>query len=444
MGGEARAPSGGDRAAEKLESLVAALDEVVEHSNIGEVTRRLARGFVEIGAIMCIIMVADERQLRVVARWPEAEADALYARTQGGALTDFTVPLHDTDNPYCRVYTTQQPKLMHGPDEVADHILATYRLPASARPGVAQTLTGKSGAVLPLIVGDRAVGVVGINYSEDLGEGERHLFNIFAHGAATLINFRRETVGRAAILHDLEQALERERAARAELNRSERLAALGEMSAVVAHDIRTPLAAIKNAAASLRRFVVGTAEEGRLLCDIVDEETRRIERIINDMLIFSAPMDQTGERVVVADLVHKALFLVGERTMGEDSRPSVDMPDEELLLLADPHRVTQALVNLLVNAREAAGSDGRVALQVQQVTEDDRPWVRFTISDDGPGVDPDLLDGIYEPFFTTKATGTGLGLAIVKRVVDAHGGQIAMSPGEDGGTVVDMDLPAAT
>ena len=178
------------------------------------------------------------------------------------------------------------------------------------------------------------------------------------------------------------------------------------MSAVVAHDIRTPLAAIKNAAASLRRFVVGPAEEGRLLCVIVDEETRRIERIINDMLIFSAPMDQTGERVVVADLVHKALFLVGERTMGEDSRPVVDMPDEELLLLADPHRVTQALVNLLVYAREAAGSDGQVALAVRQVTEDDRQWVRFTISDNGPGV------GIYEPFFTTKPTGTGLGLAM--------------------------------
>jgi signal transduction histidine kinase len=154
--------------------------------------------------------------------------------------------------------------------------------------------------------------------------------------------------------------------------------------------------------------------------------------------------DQTGERVVVADLVQKVLFLVGERILGEDTRPVVHMPDEELLVLADPHRVTQALVNLLVNAREAAGSTGRVALAVHEVTRDGCDFVRFTISDDGPGIDPEVLEGVYEPFFTTKATGTGLGLAIVKRVVEAHGGRIAMTPGEDGGTVVELDLPAAT
>ena len=277
----ADASSGGGRS--KREIILATLDQVAQLAEIDEVTGAIAGGFIDIGAIMSVLMVRDGDCLKVAAWRPEQVVDNLYRRGTGKEFSQLAIPLDEQDNPYVTVYWSREPMLLRGPEDVADLLIATFHGDSAIRPLVIEAAHGKAGAVLPLVVGDEAVGIAGIDYADDLSEADLHLFNIFASSAATLLNFKRDIISREAILADLERALDNERRTRAELNRTERLAALGEMSAVVAHEIRNPLAVIRNSLSSLKRHLTD-CEQTRLLSGIVDEETGRIERIIDDML----------------------------------------------------------------------------------------------------------------------------------------------------------------
>ena len=438
----ARDPS--RRQLEKLETIIAILDEVVAQDELSEVGRVIARGFVELGAVMVGLFVLEDGYLRPVARWPEEAADALFAQLHpsGGRLPDFRIPVEDGQNPYVQVLRSQVPKVIRGPDEVADHIMRTYGGPESIREPLIKALYGKASAVVPLVAGEEAVGVAGLNYAETLGESELHLFNIFARSAATLINLKHEVVSREAILAELERALVAERETREELNRAGRLHALGEMSAIVAHEIRNPLAVIKNSASSLRRYV-GDAQEAQLLCEILDEETARIERIIDDMLAFSTPLEVGGKRLAVQEIVDKAIYLVGERSTGQSVVEVHHESDDLPPVVVDLHRVSHALVNLIDNARQATRKGGKVEVRTARVTLDGRPFVRIEVVDGGVGIAPEHIGHVFQPFFTTKEDGTGLGLAQAQRVVDAHGGRLSIASTLGQGTVVSLDLPCA-
>jgi len=431
------------RRLQKLETIIATLDDVVQLADIADVARAIARGFVELGAVMVGLYVVEDDQLRPVGRWPEEAVDALFAslHPSGGPFADFRIPLSETDNPYVRVLEAGETKIVRGSDEVTDHILRTYGAADRVREPLKAALYGNASAIVPLVAGDRAVGVAGMNYAEGLGEAELHLFSIFGRSAGTLLNFKREVVSREAILADLEQALAKERQTREALNRAERLSALGEMSAVVAHEIRNPVAVIKNSAASLRRRVTED-DQAELLVSIIDEETGSIERIIEDMLAFSSPLEVGGNEVDVRDLVDKAVYLVGERSAGR-ADIVVSHDDGELpTIIADPHRVTHALVNLIANARQATADEGRVQLRTSCVERGERRYARIDVVDTGCGIAPEHLEQVFQPFFTTKPDGTGLGLPLVKRTVDAHGGRIVIDSEVGQGTTVTVELPA--
>lgn len=425
---------------QKLEAILATLAEVTRVREVSEVSRLIARGFVDIGAVMAVLLVADGEVLRVAARWPESAADELYARLRGGSFADFTIPLSRTDNNYVRVLTSGEPLWLDGPAEVAEHIVSTYDLDSSHKGAVLRTLSGEAGAVFPMLsADDTAAGVIGINYREGLGAADRHLFTIFARSAASLLRFKREVVSREAILEELERALAKERETRAELNRTERLAALGEMSGVVAHEIRNPVAVIKNSAASLRKTIRDTGQE-RMLCDIIDEETGSIERIIDDMLAFSQPLERGARHVRAEELVDKASYLLGESAHRASIRIEVA---SSASVAADARRVSHALLNLLINARQATRDRGNVSVYIGEVMHAGRRFVRIDVMDTGVGIPAHVLADVFEPFVTTKTSGTGLGLSIVKRIVDAHGGRVHIASQEGEGTTVSVDLPVA-
>ena len=225
--------------------------------------------------------------------------------------------------------------------------------------------------------------------------------------------------------YELERSGEQLRIAQGELVRRERLVALGELSAVVAHEVRNPLAVIFNALASLRRQKP-QREETVTLLGIVQEEADRLKRVVSELLEFARPHELSLDDVVPSHLVASA---VAAATTGEHEESEVRIDAERDLpcVRCDEHLLRQALVNLVSNALQAAGRTSPVDVRVF-ARGAPTSFVCFSVSDDGAGISSEVAKRLFTPFFTTRARGTGLGLAIVKRVVEAHGGEIGWEP----------------
>lgn len=240
------------------------------------------------------------------------------------------------------------------------------------------------------------------------------------------------------------RALERSSAelrnAQKELVRRERLAALGELSAVVAHEVRNPLTVIFNAVSSLRKRAIISGDTGTLL-DILEEEAERLKRVVGELLEFARPrdllVDAVSPRPLVDGAVDAAVAGFGAGTT-EDLVEVVtadDVPDLE----GDEQLLRQALINLITNALQAAGRKGRV--RVETTAERGAASISFRVTDDGDGIPRDVAERMFTPFFTTRASGTGLGLAIVKRIAEAHAGEIAWQPAGERGASFTLRVP---
>jgi two-component system, NtrC family, sensor histidine kinase HydH len=208
--------------------------------------------------------------------------------------------------------------------------------------------------------------------------------------------------------------------------RERRLASLGEMSAVLAHEIKNPLASLKGNAQLLARMLPG-GDKPRAKADRVVDEAMRLEQLTNDLLQFVRTGTIQRTEVDPAALVSDAAASVA----GEVTVDAAEAPPAWSL---DAGRIRQAVINLLDNA-VAAGPPVTVAVRRE------RGRLIIEVADRGPGVAEDDRDKIFEPFFTGKTQGTGLGLAIVRRVVELHGGAIAVHPNPGGGALFRAELP---
>lgn len=223
---------------------------------------------------------------------------------------------------------------------------------------------------------------------------------------------------------------------RRELVRRERLAALGEMAAVLAHEVRNPLGAIFAAVATLRRKAPvsdGDLEHARLF-DILVEEAERLQRVATDLLTFAHPTLPELATIELAPLVDDALDLARHDPSHVERAPRVTVrvgPDVGAVLV-DPDLFTRALVNLLVNAFQHVTPGGVVS--VDATASNGRAVVR--VRNQGTPLAPELSEKIFEPFYTTKPTGTGLGLAIVRRIASDLGGDVRVESDQDGVTFV--------
>lgn len=229
----------------------------------------------------------------------------------------------------------------------------------------------------------------------------------------------------------------------AQLQRSRRLAALGEMAAGIAHEIRNPLAAIRLFADVLVKDLVQKDSHGGSVATArrIAAAVKGLDAIVTDVLTFAREMTPRPVAVNVDDVFDKALSAF--ESSGELQNINVQRSDEQdtpLTVLADPALLHRVMLNLIRNAIDAmADRSGTLSLGAR-MSPDTAEQVVLTVSDTGPGIGEEAIDRIFNPFFTTRATGTGLGLAIVHRIVDAHGGSISVH--NEHGAVFETRLPA--
>jgi two-component system sensor histidine kinase HydH len=225
----------------------------------------------------------------------------------------------------------------------------------------------------------------------------------------------------------LRWSLRREDSVRA-VEQARHLASLGQMSAVLAHEIRNPLASLKGNA----QLLAGSLPEGerpRAKADRVVDEAVRLEHLTNDLLAFA----RSGE-IKVADADPAALLRAAATAVG-DARIRVDAAAAPRSWPLDADRMHQVLVNLLENAAEM--SDG----PIEAIVGRGGAGLRFTVRDHGPGLPAADLERLFEPFFSRRIRGTGLGLAVCKRLVELHGGTIVAANAAGGGAEFRIDLP---
>jgi two-component system sensor histidine kinase HydH len=230
---------------------------------------------------------------------------------------------------------------------------------------------------------------------------------------------------------------------------SEKLAAVGTMTAGLSHEIRNPLNAAALQLSVLERRIgrLAPAAQPSLLepLTLVKDEIRRLDHILEDFLQFARPREFAARRVDVVPVLAKVLDLLGreaERRAIRIERDFEDVPP----IAGDEERLRQVLVNLTLNAFEATPDGGwvRVSCRAEPpdpAREDDLGSVAIAVDDSGSGVTPEVRDRIFEPFFTTKASGSGLGLSIVHAIVTQHGGTIAVDEAPDGGARFLLRLP---
>src|SRR5581483_11997394 len=232
----------------------------------------------------------------------------------------------------------------------------------------------------------------------------------------------------------LEHAVEVERS----LAHAEKLAAIGELSARVAHEIRNPVTAARSLAQLLARHP--DAPDNAENAELILTELERVERQIASLLRFARREEYRFAPTDVAELVRSAVADLRPRLDDAGVAVDVDVDDGGLTARVDAEKLRQVVINLVENARDAlATADGDRRLRVAARRSDGVAHLR--IADTGPGIPPAVLARVFEPFFSLKENGTGLGLAIVKRTVEAHGGRIAAENAAGGGAVFAIDLP---
>jgi two-component system, NtrC family, sensor histidine kinase HydH len=236
------------------------------------------------------------------------------------------------------------------------------------------------------------------------------------------------------------------------LRERDRLAALGEMSAGLAHEIRNPLAAIKGAAQELDPSRIG-GDDGELMQIIIDE-VNRLNSVVSEFLDYARPFRGTFVALSVNDAVRRTAQLMQHdlRSNGSDVELTVELAEDLPDVNGDAERLQQVLINLILNAADAMKRHGRISLSTRKSADmtdaalwtlkEPRQFVEVRVKDEGPGISQPLLDQIFIPFFTTKARGTGLGLALCQRIVQHHGGSLEVRSVEGHGATFVIRLPA--
>lgn len=228
----------------------------------------------------------------------------------------------------------------------------------------------------------------------------------------------------------------------AALEKSEKLASLGVLAAGVAHEIRNPLTAIKARLFTHRKLLAeGSPADADI--DFISQEIARLERIVREFLQFAKPADPQRTAVSPANLLREVCELLSP----ELEKSSVHLELEgtvETTLQADPQQIKQVLINLVQNAAESIGKNGRISLRARKGKgRGHRETIVLEVEDTGKGIPPAVEKRLFDPFFTTKATGTGLGLAIAARIVGKHGGTLQFRTRVNHGTTFGIVLPVA-
>jgi PAS domain S-box-containing protein len=253
--------------------------------------------------------------------------------------------------------------------------------------------------------------------------------------------------GAVKVFEDLSELRELEEQAR----RQDRLAALGQMAATVAHEIRNPLGGIEGFASLLARDFDQNDPRAKLVTKI-QEGARSLNRVVNELLMFTRPMKLDFQKIEIEGILDGVLSLVAEDVKNSNIKLHRKVAQEPLFVWGDAEQLKRALLNITINAIQAMPQGGRLHIGCRERSFSNAAkdmlahnrngtWVEITVRDTGPGIPESDIPRIFSPFYTTKEKGTGLGLAIASKIVEGHRGQITVSNSPKGGAVFVVSLP---
>jgi PAS domain S-box-containing protein len=225
------------------------------------------------------------------------------------------------------------------------------------------------------------------------------------------------------------------------LRRAERLATLGQVAAGIAHEIRNPLVGI-GSTASLLLDDTDAGDARRPDLDVILQETKRLDRIVNQIIDYARPREIVAFSFDMAQLVHEVIKVLDEPLTRKQAIISLSAPDSPCTIQADRDQLKQVLLNVMQNALEATPAGETISVTLARQDRGVEPGIEIAVTDRGSGISPAHLPHVFEPFFTSgKPRGTGLGLAICRNILDAHGGDIALDSEVGRGTTVRVWAP---
>lgn len=232
------------------------------------------------------------------------------------------------------------------------------------------------------------------------------------------------------------QDISEEKKLEAEIQRADRLAALGQLSLGISHEIRTPLGTIKALATLVKEKVLGDEKLVTYL-NMITGQVDRLDKLSRELLAYAGKSNLGIEPLDIGELLRKVTFL--GKLNNPLKKTAIDEKIEEDLpaVYGDREMLLHAFLNIMINAMEATGDDDYIRINAFS----DHDGIVVKIADTGIGIPCDCMDKIFDPFYTTKDCGTGLGLSIVHTVISKHKGSIEVAPGETGGTIFTVKLP---
>jgi two-component system, NtrC family, sensor histidine kinase HydH len=242
-------------------------------------------------------------------------------------------------------------------------------------------------------------------------------------------SLQRTTAQLSAVYQKLQQNFER-------MKRSERLYAIGQLSAGLAHEVRNPLASIGGAAAILRKKP-GSEQRRDEFLEIIEKECLRLNRLLTNFLEFARPRPPQYQLAEVGPILESVVGLAAHAVGRLPIQLRTDTAPDSPPIECDPEQIKQVLLNLTINSIQAMPDGGEIVLS----TRVDGAGVVIEVRDQGPGISPEHLEKVFDPFFTTKDTGTGLGLSVAHQIVSQHGGILNAKNNSDRGATLSLFLP---
>jgi signal transduction histidine kinase/putative methionine-R-sulfoxide reductase with GAF domain len=304
-----------------------------------------------------------------------------------------------------------------------------------AGPEIASLVGSDSFATVPLTAKDRVVSIVVVDNkftSRVITDDDMRLLDMFANQAGLAIESSMAYMNLERANIDLKEAQDR-------LIQSEKMAALGEMAASIAHEIKNPLTVIGGFAARLaKKEPVGP---GARYSKIIRDEARRLEKILDNVLDFSKDKKPLREACSVNEVCKETVAMYADDFSEKGVSVKLELGSDVTLAALDPRQIKQAVINVISNSEQAmSGRGGEITIKTWM--DEGRENVILEISDTAGGIPAEAMENIFNPFFTTKDRGTGLGLAITDKIIRNHGGEIDVINREGVGVSFIIRLPA--
>lgn len=291
-------------------------------------------------------------------------------------------------------------------------------------------------AAVPLWGKGKVIGVILVDNlfnQNPIAEEDIHFLSMFSNQAGLAIE-------NAILYRNLEEVHQELKEAQSLLVHHEKMAALGELSTNIAHEIKNPLVSIGGFARRLDRAIPAEASEKRYTQTIM-KEVGRLEKILDDILIYTHDESMEFKEWDLRDIVEESLSMISEGFNGGQIQLVKQFAEELPKVKGDYHRLKQAFFNLISNAYEAMNGKGTLSLRIHPISKNGSSFVRVEVEDTGNGIDPENLHHIFNPFYTTKDTHLGLGLSIIHKIVTSHQGKIEVDNRPGNGVTFIIILP---